>query len=246
MPRQIVASAGTLSPLGCSLKNGTYNFAIFSEHAKEVFIGLFASNSEKPFQQFPLNKAGSIWHIALSGLEESVTYAFRAKGNHQKGFLYNEDVWLADPYAKRIDSSLKWNAREPQTPFVRALLPNILPFDWQGVKAPQIPKSELIIYEAHVRGFTKHPSSSSVSPGTYLGFIEKIPHLKKLGVNAIELLPMFEFEETHSKNIDPKTHEPLPNYWGYNSLLFFLPMRRYVNVVSIVEFKTFVRELCRD
>ncbi|MCC6127683.1 MAG: glycogen debranching enzyme, partial [Chlamydiae bacterium] len=222
-------SSGTPLPLGCSKEKNTYNFAIFSEHAEEVTIGLFVPNSRQPLEQYPLNKTGSIWHIALSGLDESFTYAFRAKGPHQMGSLYNGDVWLADPYAKEIDSPAKWNARDLQAsyPAVRAFLPKNLAFDWQGVEAPQIPRSELIIYEAHVRGLTKHTSSKTAYPGTYLAFIEKIPHLKKLGINAIELMPMFEFEETHSKNIDPETCQPLPNYWGYNSLHFFAPMRRY-------------------
>ncbi len=98
----------------------------------------------------------------------------------------------------------------------------------------------------HVRGFTRHTSSSCAHPGTYLALIEKIPYLKKLGINAVELMPIFEFDETHSKYINPENQEPLPNYWGYNSLHFFAPMRRYAVADPISEFKTLVRELHRN
>ncbi len=241
-------SPGNPYPLGGSLKEGVYNFALFSEHAEEVAIGFFKPNDKEPFLQIPLQRTGSIWHIALSGLDASSTYAFHAKGPSQKGFLYNFDVWLADPYAKEIDSPCIWNEKRPQksSPFVRALLPKDLSFDWQGVKAPQIQRSELIIYEAHVRGFTRDDSSKTSFPGTYLALIEKIPHLKRLGVNAIELMPMFEFDETHSKNIHPQAEASLPNYWGYNSLHFFVPMRRFAAKSAILEFKTLVRELHRN
>lgn len=116
-----------------------------------------------------------------------------------------------------------------------------------GIHPPKIPPEDLIIYEMHVRGFTQHPSSETKYQGTFLGLIEKIPYLKKLGINAIELMPIFEFDEIHCKEIQPQTGEPLPNYWGYNTLFFFAPMRRYAYSESIhapiEEFKTMVKSL---
>lgn len=243
MHLSLTASDGTHSPLGCSIVNESYNFAIFSQHATQVFLGLFDPKTGDLLQEFFLRKTGSIWHIALSGLDDSLSYAFRAEGPRDHGLLYNPRAWLADPYAKKIDSQILWNKAHSST---RAFLKKNLSFDWQDVKAPVISRSELIIYEAHVRGFTQHPSSKVSSPGTYTALIEKIPYLKKLGINAIELMPIFEFDETHCKNVDPKTHKSLVNYWGYNSLHFFTPMRRYAASDPIIEFKTMVRELHRN
>lgn len=244
MNQKPVVSDGNPSPLGCSKNEGLCNFAVFSEHAEGMFLGLFAPGENKPLVEYPMHRTGSVWHIALADLNDSFRYAFRAKGAHQDGLLYNPSAWLADPYAKNIDSHTKWNQR-PSSPIL-ATLKEEPSFDWENVEAPLIDRSELIIYEAHVRGFTQHPSSKTSSPGTFSGFLEKILYLKKLGVNAVELMPVFEFDETHCKNVDPKTNQPLPNYWGYNSLHFFVPMKRYACSHSATEFKTLVRELHRN
>ncbi|HAB99756.1 MAG TPA: glycogen-debranching protein [Parachlamydiales bacterium] len=238
---------GTPSPLGCSSKNNRTNFAVFSEHASQMFLGLFDPKNPDFLQEYPLIRTGSVWHIALDDLDRSLSYAFRAEGPCNQIELYHKEKWLADPYAKTIDSSLDWNSSLSRSspPSVRAPLAIPPPFDWQGVEPPLVPDEQLIIYEAHVRGFTQHPSSKTAQPGTFLGFIEKIPYLKKLGVNAIELMPIFEFDETHCKNIDPSSHQPLPNYWGYNPLHFFAPMRRYAKSDPINECKTMIRELHR-
>ena len=123
-------------------------------------------------------------------------------------------------------------------------------FDWKGDRSPQIPLRDLIIYEMHVRGFTISPSSGVRHPGTFLGIIEKIPHLLDLGVNAIELMPLQEFNENENTNINPLTHQQLCNYWGYSTVNFFAPMTRYATKTapgaSIEEFKTMVRELHKN
>ena len=121
---------------------------------------------------------------------------------------------------------------------------------WQDVKRPFLKKTELIIYELHTRGFTKHPSSQVENPGTFLGIIEKLDHLKNLGINAIELMPIHEFDERDNPLINPKTGHRLWNYWGYMTTNFFAPMKRYASsedrLAPLNEFKTLVRECHRN
>ncbi|MBS0625964.1 MAG: glycogen-debranching protein [Verrucomicrobia bacterium] len=228
MKINIRSSEGNPSPLGLSIQGTSCNFAVFSSHATQGYIGLFSSENGSPDQEFPLFRTGDIWHIALEGIPPGYTYAFRMDPTR----------WLADPYAKAIASPSHWGT-PLKSPAVHAPITVPSPFDWQGVAAPQILDEDLVIYEAHVRGFTR--ASNISSPGTYKGLIEKIPYLKKLGINAIELMPIFEFDETHSKN------PPLLNYWGYNPLHFFTPMKRFAATQDpISEFKTLVRELHRN
>jgi isoamylase len=245
MLKNIFISPGTPYPLGSSVQKKTYNFAIFSQHAEQVFLGLFSPRTATPASEYPLIRTGDIWHISLKEVPPGFTYAFRAEGPKTKKLLYNSGVWLADPYAKSIDSPAIWNS-SLSSPSVQAHLPSPSPFDWEGIKAPNIQNEELIIYETHVRGFTQHPSSGASSPGTYKAFMEKIPYLKKLGINAVELMPIFEFDETRRTKIPHLPPYKLPNYWGYSPLHFFVPMRRYAAGDPLLEFKTMVRELHRS
>ncbi len=216
-------SPGNQAPLGLSIHGDVANFALFSSHATRVILGLFWDGK---VEEVPLLRTGDIWHGAVKGLPPGTSYAYRCEG--PKGLLYHPAAWLADPYAKVPVDFIKTGVALPP------------PFDWQGISAPEIPLQDLIIYEMHVRGFTQDPSSSVSHPGTYLGLIEKIPYLKKLGVNAVELLPIFEFDETHLKQ------KPLVNYWGYNPTHFFAPKRGYAHINPIEEFKLLVRELHRN
>jgi isoamylase len=214
--------------LGLHFQGNKAFFAIYSEHASQIFLGLF---SGKQIKEFSLKRTGSIWHIALEGVPLGVDYAFRCDGPYG---------WLADPYAKITASPTQWCGEGEHQ---KAKVLPVPSFDWQGVLPPKIPPEDLVIYEMHVRGFTRHSSSGVAHPGTYLGVIEKIPYLKKLGVNAVELLPVFEWDETHSKT------PGFCNYWGYNPIHFFAPMRRFAfspaPEAPIQEFKTMVRELHR-
>ncbi|MBX7065984.1 MAG: isoamylase [Parachlamydiales bacterium] len=220
---------GVPDPLGFSIQNGAANFALFSAHAEKVFLGLF--QNDNPIKEIPMERTKDIWHIGIFDFPENVEYAYRCEG--PKDHLYKSDAWLIDPYAKIVRSGR-----------AAAALP--APFDWGGDKPPGIPKEELIIYEMHVRGFTKDPSSNASHSGSYLGIIEKIPHLKKLGINAVELMPIFGFDQNYTKKINPKTGQKLVNYWGYNPLHFFSPMGWYAEKDPILEFKTLVRELHKN
>ncbi|MBU6383341.1 MAG: isoamylase [Verrucomicrobia bacterium] len=211
------------------MQNGMANFALFSAHAEKVTLGLFQNGH--PIKEIPLQKTGDVWHVGIEGLPENLEYAYRCDG--PKDHLYKPDAWLIDPRAKLVRN-------------LRAVAAMPAPFDWEGDAPPRIRKEDLIIYEMHVRGFTKHPSSGVQHPGTYLGVIEKIPHLKKLGINAVELMPLFGFDPTYTKKINPKTGQKLVNYWGYNTLHFFAPMAWYAEKDPLAEFKTLVRELHKN
>ncbi len=233
-------------PLGFSLRGTKSHFTLFSEHASQVFLAVFHVGDLVPWAEYPMQQQGPLWHVALDNLPPHTLYAFRCEGPSTGGHLFNSALYMADPYAKVLEISQKWADRERSYFSYASPIP---PFDWQGVKRPLLKKEDLIIYEMHVRGFTQHPSSDVQHHGTFLGMVEKIPYLKELGINAVELLPIFEFDEIHCKDIQPHTGEPLPNYWGYNTLFFMAPMRRYAAHPSIFspleECKTVIRELHR-
>ncbi len=246
---KIVISPGSSFPLGLSVRDRQFNFAVFSKHATALTLGLFSPGFKDVQQQFPMHRSGDIWHLSLENVPDGSEYAYRAAGpfSHDTNELFNETIWLTDPYAKILNIPRIWGTSERQYR-VPILLPP--PFDWEGVTTPNIKKENLIIYEMHVRGFTQHHSSQVEHPGTYLGLIEKIPYLKKLGINAVQLMPVFEFDEIHCKDAQPQTGEPLPNYWGYNTLFFFAPMRRFAATDSLFapinEFKTMVKKLHQE
>ncbi|NDD57681.1 MAG: glycogen-debranching protein [Chlamydiae bacterium] len=245
---------GNPYPLGTCIDKDTVNFALFSSKASTVTLCLFSDASEHPFDEIPLNpkvnKTGSFWHIALKGLPRNVCYAYKITLEDSSNL--SKTNYLLDPYAKSINSAHQYNfehlSGKPYTPKCQIIENE--DFDWQGVTSPNRPMHELIIYEMHVRGFTIDPSSNVIHPGVFLGVIEKIPYLKALGVNAVELLPIFEFNECENKHLNPSSQIHLHNYWGYSTVNFFSPMNRYSTGRSmhatIDEFKTMVRELHRN
>ncbi len=245
----MIATQGESSPLGLSITATMANFAVFSKNATAVTLGLFSPGFKDVQRQFPMHRTGDIWHIRLTDVPEGTQYAYKAAGpfSHDTNELFNENIWLADPYAKILDIPRIWGAKDRayRTPVLSAPT-----FDWEAVTSPNIKPENLVIYEMHVRGFTQHPSANVENPGTYLGLIEKIPYLKKLGINAVQLMPVFEFDEIHSRDLQPQTGEPLPNYWGYNTLFFFAPMRRFAATNSLLapihEFKTMVKKLHKE
>jgi pullulanase/glycogen debranching enzyme len=233
MKKSIETSRGAASPLGLSFREDVWNFALFSRAAKEVWIGLFTPDSEVPFQRFVLNRDGDIWHIALKNVPPGTLYAYQCLGawDEKTGDLFREDQWLLDPYARFPATSPLWN-REPLKQIAAAIERPPL-FDWQNIASPQIGKEDLVIYEMHLRGFTIHESSRVKKRGTFLGMVEKIPYLKELGITAVQLMPIFEFDECHSKNVDPDTQKKLPNYWGYNPISFFGVKRSYGRILNL-------------
>ncbi len=232
-------------PYGASVTPEGINFSFYIKSPEKISFCLFdEEKTDKPKAEYELNPAsnrtGNVWHIFIKNLKPPAVYGVRVNGS-----------LLLDPYAKVVASSPKWNERSDKKPYQPlGKVAESTPFDWQGVPNPNLPNKDLIIYEMHVRGFTQDPTSGVKSPGTFLGIIEKIPYLKDLGINAVELLPIFEFNEKEVVTTNPKTKEPLVNYFGYSHVSFFAPMNRYAsqsrNDQAVTEFKMMVREMHRN
>lgn len=248
MNKEIIISTGTPTPLGSSLQGEAINFALHSSSADAVLLCLFDRETEKPISEIPLlpeiNKTGNVWHIAVGHIDPKSVYAYKIVSK-----INPEQYYLLDPYAKSLSTTNIWgknnNSQNPYRPFAEIIQPE--PFDWGADSPPNIPFNELIIYEVPVRPFTQHPSSHVDHPGTFLGIIEKIPHLIELGINAVELLPVQEFNECEYKQTHPNVKNTLYNLWGYSTVNFFAPMNRYAVSstpgAAIREFKEMVKKL---
>lgn len=230
-------------PLGATVRPDGINFSIFSKNASAVTLDLFARGSGEPVGEIRLdprlNRTGDIWHTAVSGLDHTkILYSYRVDGpwDKEKQHRFDKSSRLLDPYARSVAGAERWGGDYARVAYQKgftrthsdlrcAIAENS--FDWRGDRHPEIPMEDLVIYELHVRGFTRHPSSGVAAPGTFSGLIEKLPYLKKLGVNAIELMPVHEFFESEMERANPVTGERLFNYWGYSTIAFFAPKASY-------------------
>ncbi|MGZ3732941.1 MAG: glycogen debranching protein, partial [Parachlamydiaceae bacterium] len=228
-------SSGLPFPFGTSYSQTATNFAVYCPLAPTLSLCLFNEHHELLYE-IPLNRTGDVWHVAINHLSQSYYYSYKL-----------HEHFLLDPYAKGTSSKQKWGEGSN---FLLGEVGPSLPFDWEGDRPLNLPFNELIIYEMHVKGMTCHLSSQVKFPGTFLGLIEKIPYLRDLGINAIELLPIFEFNENACPQVNPSTQEQLYNYWGYSTLNFFSVMNRYASAdgfgVAALEFKKLVRELHKN
>lgn len=244
-------SPGKPWPFGATSWQDGFNFAIAAKEAQQLFLCLFNENNlEKPFKEIALdpilNKTGDVWHIHVKELAPFTIYGYRLfpKGLEETSYL------VVDPYTKLIASHATWRSHpnDPYRPLGKILSPSN--FDWQGDTFPRIPTKDLILYEMHIRGFTIDSNSQVQHPGTFLGVLEKIHYLKELGVNALEIMPVYEFNENEALQVHPKTKEKLCNYFGYSPVNFFSPMIRYASQTiqdkAAIEFKTMVRELHKN
>jgi isoamylase len=221
-------------PFGASHVPGGVNFSIYSHHATSCTLVLFNRGEAEPFAEIPFPvefKLGDVFAMIVFDLEyENMEYGFRFDGPHEplKGHLFNRENICLDPYAREIGGRDVW-LREPAPEEIfphRGRVP-YEDFDWGHDRPLALPEPELVIYEMHLRGFTNHPSSGVKHPGTYLGLIEKIPYLQKLGVNCVELMPVFEFDEWENHRTNPLSGGRLCNYWGYSTVGFFAPKSGY-------------------
>jgi glycogen operon protein len=257
---------GRAHPLGATPTPGGVNFALYSKHAGEVFLLLFDRADGLPTDVIRLEHVTRhVWHAHVRGVRAGQLYGYRVRGEHrpEHGLRFNEHKLLLDPHAKALTGPVHnpenlLLAYDPSPESGRDLsidtrdsapvVPKCIvvddAFDWQGDASPDVPLESLIVYEVHAKGFTAHPSSRVEHPGSYLGFVEKIPHLVRLGVNAVELLPVQEFYVD-----DFLRARGLTNYWGYNTIGFFAPTSFYgtgrAPGCQVAEFKTLVRELHR-
>jgi len=225
---------GRVQPLGATLVPGGVNFAVFAGPASAVSIVLFRIGGSTPLVELPIPqdyRVGRVWAMTVFGLPyDDIEYGFRVTGPKHPTIddRYDPDVILSDPYAKVLMGQEVWGqAPDPAAPYRYRSRLAFDDFDWEGDRPLRISPDDLVIYEAHVRGLTRHPSSGVTNPGTYAGLIEKIPYLKDLGVNCVELLPIFEFDEFGNSRRNEETGELLLNYWGYNTVGFFAPKAAY-------------------
>lgn len=217
-------------------ENGV-SFTIHSFGATSCTLLLFRPQEKIPYAKLKFPEAyhiGNTYSMLVFGLDiEEFEYAFQLDGPYdkKKGLLFNKENILLDPYARAVTGQRNWGEYpEGGKDFVyhaRVVENN---FDWGDIRQPERPFEDLIIYEMHVRGFTKHESSCCAAPGTYEGLREKIPYLKDLGINAVELMPVFEFDEMEGTRI--VDGERLFNYWGYNTICFFAPNTSYSSVIE--------------
>ncbi len=231
--------------------NGGVNFSLFSRNARRVELLLFRAPGDKePSRTISLdpfsNRTYHYWHVFVPGVEAGQLYAFRVDGTHDvtKGHRFNPNLVLLDPYAKAVSFPNGRTLRNHQTGGVplKSVVCDMSQYDWEDDQHPRRSFAQTVIYEMHVAGFTKHPNSGVLPSkrGTFAGLIEKIPYLVDLGVNAVELLPVFQFDDT-------ATPDGRKNYWGYDPISFFALHQHYSSnpdpLWALDEFRTMVKAL---
>ena len=227
-------------PAGATAGADGVNFSIFSRHATAVQLLLYEKpDSSSPFQVVDLdptvNRSFFFWHLFMEGMtgEEKISYTWKVDGpdNDDPGSRFDPSVELLDPRAYSVTDLLwqrKYNRDSEQEKGATSMRAMVLPqssYDWEGDEPTWQSREEEIIYELHVRGFTRHPSADVAHPGTFSGVIEKVAYLQELGVTAVELLPVMAFDEQDLP--DNARDLGLKNYWGYATHSFFSPHPGY-------------------
>jgi isoamylase len=272
MRKPIHIEAGRPLPSGAYHRHGGVNFSLFSRHATRVWLELFDRPEDaEPAVAIELDpnrhRTGDMWHVWIKGITYGQLYAFRVDGPYapQEGLRFNSRKLLLDPYTTALSGTSRWDLNRALGFESASPLKDLVPsaennagctpkclltdyrFDWDGERPLKYSWSDTIVYETHVRGLTIHPSSGVKHPGVFLGVIEKIPYFKELGVTALELMPVQEFNEKELELRNPFTGELLRNYWGYSTVAFFAPKESYgtgkAPGCQIPEFKKMVREL---
>ena len=267
--------AGTPLPIGGAHPQGEgVNFVLFSRHATGVRLEFYQSPGDSsPSRIIDLDpvrhRTGDVWHVWVRGIPAGQLYGYRVEGPYQpeEGHRFNPHKLLLDPYARAIagvenwdflaargyDSSSKLIDLSFSTVDNAGTTPKCIfthdHFDWERDSPPKHSASDTVIYETHVRGLTIHSSSGVAHPGTFAGLTEKIPYLQDLGVTAIELMPVLDFNENESNRVNPITGKRLKNYWGYNPVAFFAPKQSYriggAHGQQIEEFREMVKAFHR-
>jgi len=232
--------------LGFSRDGGKLDFALHAQAERGVEVELFEPAAAEPFRRVGLDPDPTapapwqLWTASFDDLPAAFDYVVRVDGGPA----------LIDPYARELDGGGEWGRSDD------AIAPGVgrryrsrfveVDFDWEGVERPRIEPTQRVVAELHVRGFTRHPSSGVARPGTYLGLIEKIPELVDLGVTTVELMPLFEFDETENPRTNPKSGERLLNLWGYSPVSFFAPKAAYATGKEPGAPSRELRELVRE
>jgi isoamylase len=261
---------GTPLPLGAHAHGDGINFALFSRNATRVYLELYErARDGEPAERIELtpdrHRTGDIWHVWVQGIASGQLYGYRLDGpcRPQQGHRFNRHKLLLDPYARALSGRDRWDfgaargcdpsadagdpalcdrddaAAMPKCVFVHEH------FDWEGDQPLRHPWSDTVVYETHVRGFTVHASADVAHPGTYAGLVEKLAHLESLGITAIELLPVQEFNEFAFAHADRSTGSDLKDYWGYNTVGFFAPKASYSSAGGLGEQTRAFKELVK-
>ena len=252
-----VVKQGSSSPLGATVEPAGVNFSVFSKDATLIELLLFDhEHAAAPARIIPLNanrhRSYHYWHVFVPGVEAGQIYAYRAHGPFvpEQGFRFDGEKVLLDPYGLAVAIPERYNRQAAARPgdnaafAMKSVVVDTDLYDWEGDQPLKRPFAETVIYELHVRGFTRHPSSGVAADksGTYAGLIEKIPYLKDLGITAVELLPVFQFDSQDA----PAGHV---NYWGYQPVSFFAPHNAYSSrnepLGVLDEFRDMVKALHR-
>ncbi len=252
---QYRASEGSTSPLGATVIDGGVNFSIYSRSASSFDLLFYDHEDDlKPSQTFCLNaeqnRTYHYWHVFVHGARAGQLYGWRAHGEFrpEQGHFFDESKVLLDPYAKFVTGFKHYDRKKASryghpTGALKGMVVKPFDYDWEGDVRPRIPFSHTVIYETHVGGFTKHPSSGVdvAKRGTYSGLVEKIPYLKELGVTTLELMPVQQFDSQDAP-------DGLSNYWGYSPISFFAPHQQYssVRTNALDEFRDMVKALHRE
>jgi glycogen operon protein len=227
------------------------NFALLCRHGSSVSLVLSSADGKAPLAEIALhphiNRTGDHWHILVNGLPPTFRYGWRVAGPDSNGHRFDPSVVLLDPASTALSDGAVWGvsvetnrrATVRRSQFFRRA------FDWKEDVPPLAPLEDSIIYEVHVRGYTCHPSSQVAHPGTFAGLVEKIPFLQTLGVTAVELLPIHEFDESDCTFTNPATGQTLRNFWGYSPIAFAAPKASYASAAGqngqVYEFREMVR-----
>lgn len=252
---EYVIESGASFPLGTSVSSEGVNFSIYSKSGTAVELLFFDSaDADRPSYIIPFdsikNRTAHYWHAFISGVRPGQIYGYRVQGPYApgEGHRFDVDKLLLDPYARAVavppsyDRSAIAHGEASLGMAMKSVIADLSNYDWEGDQPLKHPFSKTVIYEMHVGGFTKHPSSGIASElrGTYRGLIEKIPYLQDLGITAVELLPVFQFDVQEAP-------EGLTNYWGYNPISFFAPHCGYCSIKeplgAMNEFRDLVKAL---
>src|SRR4029450_13578205 len=248
---------GQSSPLGATVCAEGTNFSVYSKHAAGIELLLFdCVDDARPASVISIdpatNRTYHYWHIFVPGVKAGQIYGSRAKGGFDppNGMRFDPGKVLLDPYGrgtvvpKNYSRDAARQAGDNAAKAMKSVVVDVHTYDWEGDTPLQRPSSRTIVYEMHVRGFTPHPSSGvpEQSRGTFAGLIEKIPYLQRLGITAVELLPVFQFD---AQDAPPGK----VNYWGYAPVSFFAPHQAYSSrqdaLGPVDEFRDMVKALHR-
>jgi len=250
-------ATGRSAPLGASVVPGGVNFSVYSRSASAVDLLLFDRDDDsRPSRVIPINPVENrtyhYWHACVPGLRQGQLYGYRVHGpyNPASGQWFDPGKVLLDPYGRGVAVPAGYSRDAAKLPgdntsaAMKSVVVDSADYDWEGDSPLCRPSTRTIIYEMHVRGFTRHPNSglSAATRGTYAGLIEKIPYLQQLGITAVELLPVFQFDAQDAPR-------GLANYWGYSPVSFFAPHNGYSSrpdpLGPVKEFRDMVKALHR-